>query len=147
METQTGTQGVLNEEPIRTFGYSEKETKIYQFGAVFFIIVDLIALVVLGTIVGGFMGAILMMVKGGSNKNLKVVKAYPQYIIVQLQAVSPQVFIKYKDITEIESAEKNVKIHYKNENGKDKRIKIPQHVLPKEDLRELFQFLETKINA
>ena len=84
---------------------------------------------------------ILLLVIGGLNQNLKVVKVYPEYLEVKLGVLAPKKFIRYNQITQFKAVNKILEIHYNTDEGKSKKVRIAKRALEQEDIIAINNFL------
>lgn len=84
---------------------------------------------------------ILLLVIGGLNQNLKVVKVYPEYLEVKLGVLASKKFIRYNQITQFKAVNKILEIHYNTDEGKSKKVRIAKRALEQEDIVAINNFL------
>ncbi|SHI58811.1 hypothetical protein [Aquimarina spongiae] len=84
---------------------------------------------------------ILLLVIGGLNQNLKVVKVYPEYLEVKLGVLASKKFIRYNQITQFKAVNKILEIHYNTDEGKSKKVRIAKRALEQEDIIAINNFL------
>ncbi|MCK8523030.1 hypothetical protein M0D21_15740 [Aquimarina sp. D1M17] len=87
---------------------------------------------------------IFLLVIGGLNQNLKIVKVYPQYLEIKLGVIASKKFVKYDQITQFKIANKLLLIHYNNDEKKPKKVKIATRALAQEDIITLNEVLLKK---
>ena len=84
---------------------------------------------------------ILLLVIGGLNQNLKVVKVYPEYLEIKLGVLASKKFIRYNQITQFKAVNKILEIHYNTDEGKSKKVRIAKRALEQEDIVAINNFL------
>ncbi|WP_103070483.1 hypothetical protein [Aquimarina sediminis] len=130
-------------ETITEIKQSKKTTSLPIIAGGVFIIIGLISITLRDN--GMYIGiGIFSLVGGLLNKNLKILKLYPQYLQVQLSVVRPKNLIKYEQITSFSIVSKNIIILYKTDSNEPKAIKIRIKALEKEDLLKLNKVLQEK---
>ncbi|TSE06229.1 hypothetical protein [Aquimarina algiphila] len=130
-------------EPIKEFTLSKKmgNQSLYMGGVALAMGLVLLVLAGNGTLIGF---GILFMIIGATNRNLKIVKLYPQYLEIKLGIIAPKKLMKYDQITSFSIVKKTLELHYNTQENKSKKVKILVKALEKDDLLELDKVLQEK---
>ncbi|WP_282080242.1 hypothetical protein [Aquimarina algiphila] len=130
-------------EPIKEFTLSKKmgNQSLYMGGVALAMGLVLLVLAGNGTLIGF---GILFMIIGATNRNLKIVKLYPQYLEIKLGIIAPKKLMKYDQITSFSVVKKTLELHYNTQENKSKKVKILVKALEKDDLLELDKVLQEK---
>ncbi|WP_282087722.1 hypothetical protein [Aquimarina algiphila] len=130
-------------EPIKEFTLSKKmgNQSLYMGGVALAMGLVLLILAGNGTLIGF---GILFMIIGATNRNLKIVKLYPQYLEIKLGIIAPKKLMKYDQITSFSVVKKTLELHYNTQENKSKKVKILVKALEKDDLLELDKVLQEK---
>ncbi|WP_109436915.1 hypothetical protein [Aquimarina sp. AU119] len=130
-------------ESIKEFTLSKKmgNQSLYMGGVALAMGLVLLVLAGNGTLIGF---GILFMIIGATNRNLKIVKLYPQYLEIKLGIIAPKKLMKYDQITSFSVVKKTLELHYNTQENKSKKVKILVKALEKDDLLELDKVLQEK---
>ena len=93
--------------------------------------------------------AVLWTIMAFLNKNRTIITLYDDHLEAKVAIAAPKHLINYKDISKIEMhrTTRLITVFVKNSEGKEKKVKLGINPIKKSERTELFELLESKINA
>ncbi|WP_103864077.1 hypothetical protein [Aquimarina sp. I32.4] len=130
-------------EPTKEFFLSKKIANQNFYMGITALIIGVIFLFLIGNATLFGIG-ILFTTMGILNKNLKIIKLYPQYLEIKLGIIASKKLIKYDQIVGFSAENKKMIINYNTENNGSKKVKFLVKALEKEAIIELDNELKQK---
>ncbi|WP_108869889.1 hypothetical protein [Aquimarina aquimarini] len=130
-------------KPTKEFFLSKKIANQNFYMGITALVIGVIFLFLIGNATLFGIG-ILFTTMGILNKNLKIIKLYPQYLEIKLGIIASKKLIKYDQIVGFSAENKKMIINYNTENNGSKKVKFLVKALEKEAIIELDNELKQK---
>ena len=135
---------------IREFKSSSTQFNTFIGVAIFAMVATIFVYLFLNTIIMMLPGfAILWAVLAFWGKDKVLITLHDDHLEAKVAIAAPKHLINYKDISKIEmhKSTRLITLFVKNNEGKEKKVKIGINPIEKSERTELFELLESKINA